>query len=170
MMTKVTQLFDLVKSHATERWYNFSENEKKIVALLMVACVLSFIYFAIISPLFAWNKTTKQLADLNHETLIFVKQNITRAQQLYNMGTKNNGNKNNLVTFISSTGKKAGIVFSRVQPAKQDIALWINEVSYQQLINWILRLHEEAQVNIKQTRIEKTDNVGMVKVYLRLGY
>ena len=164
------QSFELIKSHVAERWQRLSGREKRITALLIAVCAVLFIYFAVISPLFAWKTKNKTEMQLNHESLVFVQNNISRAQQAQAASATGNKNPGQLITLISSSAKRAGITFSRIQPAKQDIALWINDVSYQQLINWILPLYNQFQINVKQTRIEKTEDEGVVKVFLRLGY
>ena len=75
-----------------------------------------------------------------------------------------------LITDISNSARQLGIKPSRMQPeGDSTVSVWFNDVVFNDLINWIVRLNEREGVGIQQISIDRQDNPGTVNVRLVLS-
>ena len=166
-MQRFYQLFSVISAGIKEYWLKLSGRDRRAVLILSAAAVVLFLYFGVISPLVSWHNKMQIAVNNAHADFVFVKQNIAdikRAESLKSMAKSKDP-----VTTISTSGRRAGIVFSRVQPGSGGISVWINEINYQQLLGWLLQVNSSTGLSVKQIRLENTSESGIVKTFMQLG-
>lgn len=167
IMIKITQLTQELKGRFEIWWERLSLRDQRTAIILGLSLVILLVYSAIMLPLSSWSKHAKEQASRGYEDFLYMQNNLPLAKQLE--GQQRAGQSLDPVNIVSSSAKQAGIVFSRVQPVRQGVSVWIDEVSYQSLLTWLLQLNAKALLNVKQIRLEKAGEDGFVKVFLRLG-
>jgi len=167
IMIKINNLIDRFKEYVSNQWGSLSTRDKRIVAALIVFLIICTMYIGVIRPLSNWNERLKIAAQRGYDDLLFTQTNLSIAKELATHQRSSQGL--DPATIISNSARNAGIVFSRMQPIKQGVTLWIDEVSYQRLLTWLLQLYFNDHFNIKQIRLEKIETEGMVKTFVRLG-
>ena len=57
-----------------------------------------------------------------------------------------------------------------MQPQGEDLQVWIEEVSFNQLLTWLEQLSSRENINVKSIDLSNTQQPGVVKVRrLQLG-
>ena len=166
MMIKITQLSEEIKDQFNMRWEKLSSRDQRAALALLLVAVSLMIYLLVILPLSHWSHHAKASASLGYEDFLYIQKKLPLAKQLEDQ--KLSVRSSDPVGLVSSSGRQAGIVFSRVQPIRQGVSVWIDEVSYRRLLTWLLQL-QASTLNVKQVRLEKTTSEGFVKAFLSLG-
>lgn len=168
-MNKLTEIVIPYMEYLRNYFTQLSVRDQRVLMVLSPFLVIMFVYFLIGHPLVNWS--TKQRADYVYEkethALMVGKQDQARAGV---SASKQSVPTKNAASVIASSGKRIGLDFARVQPAKQGVSVWINETPYQTLLDWLIQLHEQEHMQIRQIRIDRTEQGGVVKVFMRLSY
>ena len=167
ILTTLRSSFDHIKEHAYSRWERLSRRDQYASMLLAVFASILLIYFGLIAPLNHWQHKKQHTAISGYQDLYFVKENISGARV---NEKKQQLNSNEIVSIVSQSGRQAGITFTRMQPVRNDgVSVWIDSVSFQRLLSWLLQLHNDNTLAIKQIRLERLAEEGTVKTFLRLS-
>ncbi len=143
-----------------------TRNQQVLVALSLFLAVILF-WFMVWKPVGEWEETAHKNMMMERETHAFLAANYSRAKAL--VKASSSAPKKDPASVISSTGRKAGLDLTRVQPARQGVSVWLDEAPYQKLLAWLVNMQNKESLAVKQIRIEPTDEPGMVKVFLRLS-
>ena len=144
-----------------------SGRDRRAVLGLSAVTVVLFLYFGILSPLVSWHKKMQTAVNNAYSDFVFVKQNLADIKHAESL--KSTVKSKDPITTISTSGRQAGIVFSRVQPGSGGVSVWINEINYQQLLGWLLQISASTGLSVKQIRLENTQASGIVKAFMQLG-
>lgn len=150
--------------------YNSLENrEKKALLALTMFFVALIIYFAIWSPIYTYHQDSLQKRDTQFSLIQYMRASEKQARSS-SSNTKAKPKGQSLITDISNSARQLGIKPSRMQPeGDSTVSVWFNDVVFNDLINWIVRLNEREGVGIQQISIDRQDNPGTVNVRLVLS-
>lgn len=150
--------------------YNSLENrEKKALIALTMFFVALIIYFAIWSPIYTYHQDSLQKRDTQFSLIQYMRASEKQARSS-SSNTKAKPKGQSLITDISNSARQLGIKPSRMQPeGDSTVSVWFNDVVFNDLINWIVRLNEREGVGIQQISIDRQDNPGTVNVRLVLS-
>lgn len=150
--------------------YNSLENrEKNALLALTMFFVALIIYFAIWSPIYTYHQDSLQKRDTQFSLIQYMRASEKQARSS-SSNTKAKPKGQSLITDISNSARQLGIKPSRMQPeGDSTVSVWFNDVVFNDLINWIVRLNEREGVGIQQISIDRQDNPGTVNVRLVLG-
>ena len=150
-----------------KQWWSQLQSREKMLVIAMSTLVGIFILYRMIwQPIVESHENeTKKLAR-NQALLQYVTQNVVLVKN--NSGhSKQTGN---LSTTINRIAKQQGITITRVQPQAADISVWIDQVSFNQLLGFLHQLTQQHGIEVKGIDISQTDDSGLVKVRrLQLG-
>jgi len=150
-------------------WAQLPEKERYLVILMTVMITFFLLFHLVWSPINnGLIKEAKKL-ERNQELLTFVKQstaNIKKGSTAASKGKRSGS----LSSVISNVAKRHQISISRVQPQGEDIQVWIEEVSFNQLLIWLDDLKQNAALEVKSIDISEGNQGGIVKIRrLQLG-
>ncbi|MDG2071878.1 MAG: type II secretion system protein M [Pseudomonadales bacterium] len=150
--------------------YNSLENrEKNALLALTMFFVALIIYFAIWSPIYTYHQDSLQKRDTQFSLIQYMRASEKQARSS-SSNTKAKPKGQSLITDISNSARQLGIKPSRMQPeGDSTVSVWFNDVVFNDLINWIVRLNEREGVGIQQISIDRQDNPGTVNVRLVLS-
>ena len=168
-MGKLTDVLAPYLERLRDYYSQLSSRDQRALLALSIFFTVLFVYFAIWHPIASWS--TKQRDDYLYEkeTQALMVANQARARSVVTTSSQSAPTKD-AASVIASSGKRSGLTLTRVQPARQGVSVWIDEVPYQKLLGWLIYLNEKEHLQIRQIRIDRTEQDGVVKVFMRLSY
>lgn len=153
-----------------EWWDSATEREQKLTLLSGVVIFIAVIYFALWKPLA--NNLAESQASLRsaQQTLQWVKVNSNKIIAS-GLPTDSADKKQNLSQLINSTAKRNDIDISRIQGRSGTVDLSINQVEFNQFVEWTANLQNQYQVQILTADLSQDKVPGVIKVNrLSLSY
>ena len=149
-------------------WQQLNLREQRLV-LVMAPLVVIFILYS-----FVWQplndniaKTTKKVAR-QQQLLSWVKENTERFQQAKSSG----GNRANgsLSSIVNRTAGRYKISITRMQPQGDNIQVWIDEIAFNRLLEWLEQLSTKEGLRVTNIDLSNAEQPGVVRVRrLQLG-
>jgi len=149
-------------------WQQLNLREKKFI-LVMVPLVVVFIVYS-----FVWQpinnnitKSEKKMAR-QQQLLSWVKENTQRYQQAkLSGGAKTKGSLSSIVNRTAGSHK---ITITRMQPQGDNIQVWIDEIAFNKLLQWLEQLSSTEGLYVTNIDLSDAGKPGIVRVRrLQLG-
>ena len=152
-----------------ERWLQLDLREQRLV-IAMGAVVLFFIlYSAIWAPLNNNIEAAYKKNERQQKLLTWVNEGTQRYKMAVGSSQSNNRNSS-LSSLVNQTAGRNQISIARMQPQGDDLQVWIDEVSFNQLLTWLEQLAVKEGISVKAIDISNAQQAGVVKVRrLQLG-
>lgn len=152
-----------------ERWLALNIREQRLV-IAMGSVVLFFIlYSAIWKPLNNNIESATSKVSRYQDLQTLVQTETARYKSFAGAGNKVTS-KGSLSSVVNKTAGKNKIAIERMQPQGEDLQVWIEEVSFNQLLTWLEQLSSRENINVKSIDLSNTQQPGVVKVRrLQLG-
>ncbi|CAM3635068.1 type II secretion system protein GspM [Parendozoicomonas haliclonae] len=163
IMDKLSPYLD----QARDRFEQLPVKDQRALSALTIFLVIVVFWYLIWVPLDQWADREHDQLVTERETQEFLAKNYQRAKEI--VKSRSSGPKKDAASVIASSGRAAGLELARVQPARQGVSVWLDEAPYQKLLGWLVQLHNREGLDVRQIRIEKTDQPGVVKAFLRLS-
>lgn len=159
-------MFDQTK----EWWQSNSEREQKLTLASLLVVFIALVYFILWQPI-SNSLTASELALKNaQQTLQWVEVNANKLVASGSVVDKI-GEKQNLSQLISSTAKRRQIDISRIQGKQDSVNLLINQIEFNEFVQWMTTLQNQYQVQILSADLSRDRVQGMIKVNrLSLSY
>jgi len=150
------------------KWQQLNAREQKMV-LAMGSVVLVFLLYSLVwQPLNDNLAKTQAKLKRQQELLTWVNENTARYQQASK--NKQSSRGGSLSSIVNRTAKRNGIAITRMQPQGNDIQVWIDEVSFTQLLQWLEQLTNNEGLTVKAIDLNNSKQAGVVGVRrLQLG-
>lgn len=150
-------------------WEGLATRERNLAILSAVVIVIGGLYWGLVQPLTDALNAEQQRLKSNQQTLVWMKskgQDIVNAQAQ----SANNGGQVNLNQLIGNSARENGITISRIQPKGAELEVWIDDIEFNLLLNWLKQLQQRHGVVTLNTDLALGDAPGTVKVRrLHLG-
>lgn len=149
-------------------WQQLNTREQRLVLLLSVFVVIFVIYAYVWQPLNDNIEKSKKSIKRKQDLLTWVQENTTRYQQAQQNGSTNT--RESLSSIVNRTSKMNNINIDRMQPQGDDLQVWIDEISFNQLLSWLATLSQSHGLKVKSIDLNKAEQQGVVEVRrLQLG-
>lgn len=170
LMQLKQQSVDTIKSQPSVRqatqWYGAQNpRDKRILKLLAGLLVLLVIYFLLISPALNANKAIKSKLASNVVLYDLIAKNAHRFGDV----NTNSSSQAPLLSLISQQAQRYGIGLSRYEQSDQGVKIWLENVAFDQAIEWLENLKTQSGVLIKQINIDKQNLEGRVNLRATLN-
>ncbi|WP_426358767.1 type II secretion system protein GspM [Pseudocolwellia sp. HL-MZ19] len=152
-----------------ERWLELNIREQRLV-IAMGSVVLFFIlYSAIWAPLTNNIEAATKKVERQQELLTWIQKSTVIYKSAAGANASNNRNTS-LSSLVNQTAGRNNIEIARMQPQGESIQVWIDEVPFDNLLNWLEHLSQKEGVKVKAIDIAHAEQAGVVKVRrLQLG-
>lgn len=150
-------------------WLGLNTREQRLVGSLG-GVVLIFLFYSLVwQPLNDNITNTEKKVVRQQELLVWVKQEISRYQA--NSGNaKRPKNNASLSSIVNQAANRSGIAITRIQPQGDDLQVWIDNIAFNNLLQWLEQLSQQHGLMIKNIDLDATDINGEVRVRrLQLG-
>ena len=150
-------------------WQELNAREQKLVVAMSIFVIIFLFISLVWQPLNANIEKSRAKLVKQNELAAWVSENVAQYQQLQKTGgVKSIGGS--LSSVVDRTAKERAIVIARMQPQGDDLQVWIDEVSFNDLISWLEHLSNHQGIIIQTADIAVGNAVGTVKVRrLQLG-
>lgn len=149
-------------------WQQLNIREQRLV-IVMSALISVFILYSVIwQPMNESIAKSKAKIDRQQALLTWVQENTQRYQQAKRNGGGSSGES--LSSIVNRTSRIEKITITRMQPQGDDLQVWIDEISFNQLLSWLERLSVRDGLQVKSIDLSKAEQQGVVRVRrLQLG-
>ncbi|MGI2027536.1 type II secretion system protein GspM [Endozoicomonas sp. ALB115] len=157
---KLTLLFAPVISGCRQ----LSVRDQRALIILFAALLSLSIYALLWSPVFDWSSTQK--SDFHNQLAEYQWVQENAGQVKYSDQTVKNNEP--IAIVAGKVAKESGIAFSKVQPGRQGLAIWLDEAVYKDLLTWIYALDTQYELSVSKLRVNRLQSPGIVKAFLQL--
>lgn len=161
----ITQTLNQKISHLKKHLGALPTKDQRALAALTVFLSGVILHQGVWMPIKQWSNQQKNGYQQQIAEYQWVKDNIHRAEE---MVTVKRFTEADLSSIVSSEARAAGLVISRVQPGRQGVSVWMEKTPYQNFLKYVVALETGHNVKVKQMRVNRQDEEGLVKGYLQL--
>ncbi|GHE99876.1 type II secretion system protein GspM [Thalassotalea profundi] len=150
-------------------WLGLNTREQRLIGALG-GVVLIFLFYSLVwQPLNNNIENTEKRVAHQTELLAWVQQETSRYQA--NSGNVKRPNRNaSLSSIVNQAANQSGIFITRIQPQGSDLQIWIDNIAFNVLLQWLEQLSQQHGLIIKNIDLDATDINGEVRVRrLQLG-
>jgi general secretion pathway protein M len=152
-----------------ERWLQLNLREQRLV--IMMASVVSFfiLYSVIWAPLNENIDAATKKVERRQELLTWVQKSTSVYKNALGAGASKSRNTS-LSSLVNKTAGRSNITIARMQPQGENIQVWIDEVPFDNLLEWLEHLSIKESIKVKSIDITHAEQAGIVKIRrLQLG-
>ncbi|MFT5635979.1 MAG: general secretion pathway protein M [Cognaticolwellia sp.] len=149
-------------------WQQLNIREQRLVMVMSGVISIFILYSLIWQPLN--ENIAKQKLKIEHQQalLTWVEENTKRYQEAKRNGRASSGAS--LSSIVNRTSRANNITITRMQPQGDDLQVWIDEISFNQLLTWLEKLASRDGLQVKNIDLSLADQQGVVRVRrLQLG-
>ncbi len=143
-------------------WQQLNIREQKLVGSMSVVIALFMFYSVIWQPLNDNLLKTKKKLERQQALLIWVDENTARYIKT-NKADKTSSN-GSLTSIVNRTANRNQISIARMQPQSRNLQVWIDEVVFTDLLQWLALLSNQEGLQVKNIDISNTETPGVVRV------
>lgn len=149
-------------------WQQLNIREQRLVVVMSALISIFILYSLIWQPMNESIETSKLKIERQQELLTWVQESAQRYQQAKRNGGRSSGES--LSSIVNRTSRLEKISITRMQPQGDDLQVWIDEISFNQLLSWLEKLASRDGLQVKNIDLSKADQQGVVRVRrLQLG-
>ncbi|MFT5814154.1 MAG: general secretion pathway protein M [Psychroserpens sp.] len=149
-------------------WQQLNIREQRLV-MVMSGVISIFILYGLIWQPLNENITKQKLKIERQQALLtWVEENTKRYQEAKRNGGASSGAS--LSSIVNRTSRANNITITRMQPQGEELQVWIDEISFNQLLSWLEKLASRDGLQVKNIDLSLADQQGVVRVRrLQLG-
>jgi len=150
-------------------WQQLNLREQRLVMAMSAVIAVFVLYGLIWQPLNESIASSKLKLERQQTLLAWVEENTQRYQQAKRNGAMNSSSAS-LSSIVNRTSRANDITITRMQPQGDDLQVWIDEISFNQLLSWLEQLASRENLQVKNIDLSSADQEGVVRVRrLQLG-
>lgn len=159
-----------------KEWYNkLDPRERRILMIGISVLAIALIYLLAWEPLVNKSAALRNSIKENQDLVVWMEHAADEVKEMQTKikasGPSGSSSGQSLLGIIDRTAKtsKLGKTVKRVQPDGQTKArVWLENVSFNDMIQWLEGLQHQQGIRIVTTVIEKQDEPGLVNARLVL--
>jgi len=150
-------------------WLQLNQREQHLVSSLGAVFVVFLLYSLIWQPLNENIEKGQQKLARQQSLLAWVNSETARFNAAKGSSSRRTSS-GSLSSVINRSASSNNITITRVQPQGTDIQVWIDNIAFTQLLNWLEHLSTSEGVFVKAIDLTSGDESGLVRVKrLQLG-
>lgn len=149
-------------------WQQLNQREQQLISLMSVIVIIFGVYQFIWQPMNDNIAKTQTKIKRQSTLLTWVVENTQR----YTLAKSQGMSKatDSLSSIVNRTSKIKGIDINRMQPQGDDLQVWIEEIPFNQLLEWLTMLSQDYGLKVTNIDLTKNEQQGVVQVRrLQLG-
>ncbi|WP_299009375.1 type II secretion system protein M [uncultured Shewanella sp.] len=144
-------------------WRGLVLREQQMVVACAVVLVVGFIYWGGWTPIDNAEMDAKRNLMAQEQTLNYVKQRANRIAGLKKV-SGNGKFKGSLSTVVNQMAAHYELEITRMQPQGNKIQVWMNDVPFNALLDYVSNLVQEKGLSLDSIDIAAVDKPGYVSV------
>ncbi|CAM3932369.1 type II secretion system protein GspM [Rheinheimera salexigens] len=150
-----------MKQQILSWWFGLQVREQRIVSLAGVVIAIALFYWLLWQPL-------HQAKIQRQQTVTAAQLQLQRLQQaipsLLAAGSASVRTGGSLAQIISNSARTQSITVSRMQPQNEQLALVLDDLSFERLLPWLYELQYQHGVHLVSLDLAQADKPGIVRV------
>ncbi len=145
-----------------EWWQNLNQREQQLVLVMSVVIGVFLFYSMLWQPLNEGLAKGKKKVERQQELLTWVVENTQR----YNLikGGGSSKSQGSLSSIVNRTSRSHHITVTRMQPQGENLQVWIDEVAFKDLLQWLEQLSLTEGLQVSGIDLSRSENTGTVRV------
>ncbi|WP_206483218.1 type II secretion system protein M [Thalassotalea sp. G2M2-11] len=149
-------------------WLQLNAREQRLISALSAVVIVFILYSLIWQPLNTHIEKGEQKLDKRNELLAWVTSETARYQAA--KGQLARPSSGSISSIVNRSARSYDISIARIQPQNNDVQVWIDSVSFTQLLQWLAQLAEKEGIQVLNIDIAASERSGEVQVKrLQLG-
>ncbi len=151
-----------------EYWQQLAPREKQLLIFMSIVVLITLFYFAFWKPMKAGIEEGELHLKAQTRALIKIRQQAAEVRQLRSGGAGKQimiEDSSSLLGLIERSAKQKKINgnLQKVQPEGQrEVRVWMENVSFDQLISWLDLLSNRYAIEISEISLERGNSPGIV--------
>ncbi|MEZ9594448.1 type II secretion system protein M [Shewanella sp. 10N.261.52.F9] len=144
-------------------WNGLVLREKQMVSACGVVLVIGILYWGVWTPIANAEDEAQRNLEGQQSTLNYVKQTANRIAGLKQSGSSN-AFRGSLSAAVNQTAGAFGLEITRMQPQGNKIQVWMDEVPFDTLLNYLNELVQNKGLSLESLDLAESDTPGYVNV------
>ncbi|ABZ78705.1 General secretion pathway M protein [Shewanella halifaxensis HAW-EB4] len=144
-------------------WGGLVLREQQMVAACGVVLVIGILYWGIWTPIANAEDEAQRRLEGQQSTLNYVKQTANRIAGLKQSGSSNVF-RGSLSAAVNQAAGAFGLTITRMQPQGNKIQVWMDEVPFDTLLNYLNELVQNKGLSLESIDLAESDTPGYVNV------
>lgn len=150
-------------------WQQLNAREQKMIGAMGSVVLFVILYSVIWQPINENLIKTKNQLESQQELLSWVNENVARYKQAKVSNAKGTS-KDSLSSIVNRTAGQNQITIARMLPQGEDLQVWIDEVPFNKLLQWLEKLSVKEGLYVESIDLTSAEQAGVVRVRrLQLG-
>ena len=136
-------------------WQQLNLREQRLIMAMAAAISVFILYGLIWQPLNENIASSKLKIERQQALLSWVEDNTKRYKQAKLTSGSRSGAS--LSSIVNRTSRQNDIIITRMQPQADDLQVWIDEISFNQLLTWLEQLASREGLRVKNIDLSLAD-------------
>lgn len=150
---------DRYKAH----WRSLATREQQLLIFAVLVLLLGIFYWGIWAPISDAETNAQKRLLAEENTLNYVKQTANKIISYRQNGTAQRPG-GSISSIITNTAAKYSIEITRMQPQGNKIQLWMDDIPFNALLNYLNDLVKQQGLSLNSIDIKKSELSGYVQV------
>ncbi|WP_026957584.1 type II secretion system protein GspM [Aliagarivorans taiwanensis] len=143
-------------------WQGLNLREQQLVGIMAVLVLIAVLFWGVWRPVVEAKEQQQQRVTSQQQTLSWVRQ---QGELLLSQGNRQaRPDSVNVNQAVSSSARQQAIKLARIQPRGDEVEVWIEDVVFDRLVNWLRLLDTRYGIVIDTLDIEAQQTPGVVNV------
>ena len=143
-------------------WHHLADRERQLLSVAGTAFLIACFYWMVWHPLSVAEESAEVQLIKQRNMLNDVKSTASKIASL--RGSGESYHSKNLSSTVSRSSLDYGMQITRMQPRGKRVQVWLEDTSFNQLLEWLAFLVEKHHISIDLLDISRTDVKGVVSV------
>lgn len=144
-------------------WNNLAQREQVMLLLVSVVAAIGILYWGIWYPVANAEHRAELELRAQQQTLAYVKQTANKIITLRKT-TGHASFSGSLGSVVNNAANSNGLEITRMQPQGNKIQIWMDDVSFNQLLKFLSQLVQQKGLSLDSLDISASDKPGIVQV------
>jgi len=150
-----------MKQQFVSWWSGLQRREQQLVATAVVVILIGMFYWLVWQPLHQARASQQLVLQSAQRQLSQLQQAIPQLKAAGDAAVRSGGS---LAQIISNSARSLNIRVSRMQPQNDQLTLVLDDLSFEQLLQWLHALQYQHGVNVVNLDLATADKPGIVRV------
>ncbi|WP_406665680.1 type II secretion system protein GspM [Gallaecimonas sp. GXIMD1310] len=142
-------------------WQSLSERDQQVLRWAAPLIVLGLLYFALWQPLNGAIAEATQQLNSRQQDLQYLREQGGRI--LASRQGNDSQQQASLTDRVTRSAGALGISISRLQPGKNSVSVWVDEVAFDTFTQWVQRMEQQG-LKVAVADLTTTKDSGKIRV------
>lgn len=168
-MSRFAFIAELFAGSSVAAWYaEKNSTDRKVILTIVLLCLASIVYLAMWKPLSEYRDGQVLRYERAQSLVDWVSLN-RNALQASAQSTGKPTQQKSLIPLVTAGANLRQLKLNRLQPEQDgSVSISLQSQSFDQALRWMVDLETNNRLLIDRISVDRTDNVGLVNIQLRV--